>query len=86
MSSVLSEAYFHDEQAAFAALEKIMWPSGKPEHCPHCGVVDRMGRLAPQRSKPSKKHPEGKFTVSGSAMRAASNSRFARERCSRKAA
>jgi transposase-like protein len=60
MSSVLSEAYFHDEQAAFAALEKIMWPSGKPEHCPHCGVVDRMGRLAPQRSKPSKKHPEGK--------------------------
>lgn len=60
MTSVLSEAYFHSEPAAFTALEKIMWPNGKPEHCPHCGVVDRMGRLAPQRSKPSQKHPEGK--------------------------
>jgi len=30
MSSVLNEKYFHDEAAAFAALEGIMWPEGKP--------------------------------------------------------
>ena len=60
MASVLTEAYFHDEAAAFAALEGIMWPGGKPPHCPHCGVVDRANRLAVQRSKPSKKNPQGK--------------------------
>lgn len=60
MASVLNEAYFHDEEAAFRALEGIMWPDGQPPHCPHCGTTDRMGRLAPQRSKPSKRHPEGK--------------------------
>jgi transposase-like protein len=60
MASVLSEAYFHDEAAAFAALEGIMWPGGKPSNCPHCGVVGKANRLAVQRSKPSKKNPEGK--------------------------
>jgi hypothetical protein len=38
MASVLKEAYFHDEAAAFRALEKIMWAEGKPPYCPHCGV------------------------------------------------
>lgn len=60
MASVLKQEYFRDEAAAFAALEGIMWPEGKPEHCPHCGVVGKANRLATQRSKPSKKHPEGK--------------------------
>ena len=60
MASVLKQPYFHDEQAAFTALEAIMWPAGKPENCPHCGVLDRMGRLADQRTKPSKKNPEGR--------------------------
>jgi transposase-like protein len=62
MTSVLSQPYFHDEEAAFAALEGIMWPSGKPEHCPHCGSSDqdKMNRLAVQRSKPSKRNPNGK--------------------------
>jgi transposase-like protein len=60
MASVLSAPYFHDEQAAFAALEAIMWPNGKPDACPHCGVVDKARRLAPQRSKPSARNPEGK--------------------------
>lgn len=60
MASVLKEAYFHDETAAFAMLEKIMWPNGKPPHCPHCGVVDRANRLAAQRTKPSRKHPQGR--------------------------
>ncbi|HVW74440.1 MAG TPA: IS1595 family transposase [Rhizomicrobium sp.] len=59
MASVLKQPYFHDEKAAFAALEAIMWPAGKPENCPHCGVLNRMGRLADQRTKPSKKNPEG---------------------------
>jgi hypothetical protein len=59
MASVLNELYFHDEQAAFRALEAIVWPEGKPT-CPHCGAVDRINRLASQKTKPSKKHPEGK--------------------------
>ena len=37
-----------------------MWPDGQPPHCPHSGDVDRMGKLAPQRSKASKRNPEGK--------------------------
>jgi len=60
MASVLKEAYFRDEQAAFAALESIMWPEGKPPHCPHCGVADKCNKLAPQKSKPSKRNPNGK--------------------------
>jgi transposase-like protein len=58
MASVLNEAYFTDEAAAFAALEAIVWPNGPI--CPHCGAVDRLNRLPVQRTKPSKKHPEGK--------------------------
>jgi transposase-like protein len=57
MASVLNEAYFRDEAAAFAALEAIVWPNGPT--CPHCGAVDRLNRLGGVRSKPSKKHPEG---------------------------
>lgn len=60
MASILKQDYFHDEAAAFHALEAIMWPGGKPEHCPHCGVVGKAGRLAVQTSKPSKRNPEGK--------------------------
>ena len=33
--SVLSKSYFHDEKAAFAKLEEIVWPEGPA--CPHCG-------------------------------------------------
>jgi transposase-like protein len=57
MTSVLNEPYFNDEAAAFKALEAIVWPNGPT--CPHCGAVDRIGRLEGVRSKPSKKHPEG---------------------------
>ncbi len=60
MASVLNEAYFHDEKAAFAALEDILWPQGTPDNCPHCGVIGKANRLADQKSKPSKKHPNGK--------------------------
>ncbi len=60
MASVLKEAYFHNEAAAFTALEGIMWPGGEPDHCPHCGVTGKARRLAVQTSKPSKKNPNGK--------------------------
>jgi transposase-like protein len=36
--SMLSRPYFHDDEAAFAHLEAVMWPHG-PE-CPHCGTVN----------------------------------------------
>lgn len=60
MASVFKDKRFHDEAAAFAALEAIMWPGGLPPCCPHCGVTDRTGRLAVQTSKPSKRNPQGK--------------------------
>ena len=55
--SVLSKPYVHDEEAAFAFVEGIIW-NGEPS-CPHCGVVGRAYALKNVRSKPSKKHPEG---------------------------
>ncbi len=41
--SVLSKPYFHDEEAAFAKLESILWPEGAA--CPHCGGVDRVYKI-----------------------------------------
>lgn len=55
--SVLSKAHFHDEAAAFAYVEAIIWPEGPV--CPFCGVVDSAYVLTGVRSKPSKKNPEG---------------------------
>jgi transposase-like protein len=55
--SILTKKHFHDEAAAFAELESIMWPDGPV--CPHCGGMDRVYALKGVRSKPSKKHPEG---------------------------
>lgn len=57
MASVLNEAYFQDEAAAFERLEAIVWKNGPV--CPHCGCTGRIGALVGQRSKPSKKNPEG---------------------------
>ncbi len=33
--SILAREYFHNEKAAFAKLEAIVWPNGPV--CPHCG-------------------------------------------------
>ncbi len=55
--SVLSKPYFHDEAAAFAHVESILWENGPV--CPHCGGVERIYVLNNVRSKPSKKNPEG---------------------------
>lgn len=57
MSSVLNEAYFCDEAAAFERLEQIVWPNGPV--CPRCGCTGRIRPLEGVRTKPSKKHPEG---------------------------
>lgn len=36
--SILSELHFHNEEAAYAKLESIVWPNGPV--CPHCGNAD----------------------------------------------
>ncbi|SFO36636.1 Transposase zinc-ribbon domain-containing protein [Roseovarius lutimaris] len=56
--SVLSAPYMHDEAAAFAHVEAMLWADGPL--CPHCGVVDSAYRLEGVRTKASKKNPEGK--------------------------
>jgi transposase-like protein len=57
MASVFTEAYFNNEDAAFAELERIVWPQGPV--CPHCGNMGRIYSLTGVHSKPSKKHPQG---------------------------
>lgn len=56
--SVLSKPYMHDEAAAFAHVEAMLWVDGPV--CPHCGVVDSAYRLTGVRTKASIKNPEGK--------------------------
>jgi transposase-like protein len=60
MASAFDNPRFHNEEAAFAALEAIMWPGGKPDRCPLCGVCDKSNKLAVQTSKASKRNPHGK--------------------------
>ena len=55
--SVLSKPYMHDEAAAFAHVESIIWPDGPV--CPHCGNSGKVYALTGVRSKASKKNPEG---------------------------
>jgi hypothetical protein len=55
--SILSQAHFHDEAAAFAYVEAELWPQGPV--CPHCGGVDRISALASVRGTKSKKNPDG---------------------------
>ena len=50
--SILNRKYFQSEAAAFAHLEAIVWADGVV--CPHCGVVDRAGRLAGVKGKTGK--------------------------------
>jgi transposase-like protein len=45
--SVLSKPYFHDEAAAFAKVEALLWPHGPV--CPHCGGADRVYDLQKTR-------------------------------------
>src|SRR5580692_2268557 len=41
--SVLDEAHFRNEPAAYAYVEAIVWPDGRV--CPHCGAVGNSGKL-----------------------------------------
>ena len=43
MPSVLSAVHFHSEEAAYRFVEARLWADGRP--CPHCGVIDKSGRL-----------------------------------------
>jgi transposase-like protein len=55
--SVLSKLFMHDEAAAFAHVEAMLWADGPT--CPHCGNCDNIYELKGVYSKPSKKNPEG---------------------------
>ena len=65
--SVLSRAYFHDEEKAFAYLESVIWADGKS--CPHCGAVDRLTTVKANAAKRIRLglhrcgHCKGQFTV-----------------------
>jgi len=50
--SVLSATYFHDEAAAFAHVEAILWADGPT--CPHCGGMDRIYALKDVKGKTGK--------------------------------
>ena len=43
MSSALSAPHFHNEDAAYAFVEKRLWPEGPV--CPHCGGVTRISKM-----------------------------------------
>jgi transposase-like protein len=47
----LTNPIFHDEDAARAHLESLLWPHGPA--CPHCGVMgDRITKLAGKTTRP----------------------------------
>lgn len=43
MASALSAPHFHNEEAAFAYVEKHIWSEGPV--CPHCGGVERISKM-----------------------------------------
>ena len=48
--SVLPDPIFHDEQAAYAYVEGILWTHGPV--CPKCGVIDNAYALKGKRARP----------------------------------
>ena len=51
MSSTVPFApYFFDENTAYAFVEGILWRGGRV--CPHCGSVDRSGKLGGKSTRP----------------------------------
>ncbi len=50
MKSALSEDHFHNEEAAFAYVEKRLWPTGPV--CKHCGGTERIGALKGKTTRP----------------------------------
>lgn len=41
--SILSQAHFHNEEAAYAFVEARVWPQGPV--CPHCGGTERNSKM-----------------------------------------
>jgi len=48
--SNLSAPHFHDEEKAYEYVEARLWPNGPV--CPHCGGVDRVGKLKGKTTRP----------------------------------
>ena len=48
-ASYLNAHHLHDEAAAFAFVESKVWPTGPV--CPHCGGVERIGKLEGKSSR-----------------------------------
>jgi transposase-like protein len=48
-TSILSEPYFHNEEAAYDFIEARLWPHGPV--CPHCGARERIGKLKGQSTR-----------------------------------
>src|SRR4051794_33771289 len=63
--SILSRPWFHDEVAAFAHLEGLLWPNGPV--CPHCGSMSGkhydLGKTRVGLRKCSEKECRKQFTV-----------------------
>ena len=64
MTADLQNPIFTDENAAREALEATRWPDGVI--CPHCGAVDRAGKVAGEKHRPGLYYCndcKGQFTV-----------------------
>ena len=63
-ASKLSLTFLHDDAAALAHLEAVLWPNGPT--CPHCGATDRIYALKGESTRPGVRkcgHCRKPFTV-----------------------
>src|SRR5271169_3307663 len=49
-TSYLSQAHFHNEEAAYTFVEARVWPNGNPI-CPHCGCVERISKMGGESTR-----------------------------------
>lgn len=54
--SILSQPFFHNEEAAYQYVEGKLWPAGAV--CPHCGVIGRAGKLLGKSTWASPSFPD----------------------------
>src|SRR5919202_4583451 len=62
--SRLSDPHYHNEAAAYAHLEAVLWPDGPV--CPHCGGMDRVSEIKGKSARMGLKacgHCRKQFTV-----------------------